>query len=110
METLKRKKMYEKQRDQVAGQQFNIDQTAFAIDSIKDTQTTVAAMKAAGSQLKTEVSARFYSFSTTDSGRVLLTPQFPGRAPLTDEKNQHRRGGGPYLRHGRHDGGHGRDQ
>lgn len=41
METLKRKKMYEQQRDQMAGQQFNIEQTSFAIDSIKDTATTV---------------------------------------------------------------------
>lgn len=42
METLKRKKMYEGQRDQMAGQQFNIEQTGFAIDSIKDTATTVS--------------------------------------------------------------------
>lgn len=41
MESLKRKKMYEQQRDQMAGQQFNIEQTSFAIDSIKDTATTV---------------------------------------------------------------------
>lgn len=43
MECLKRKKMYEQQRDQMAGQQFNIEQTTFAIDSIKDTATTVGA-------------------------------------------------------------------
>ncbi|CAM9548266.1 unnamed protein product [Choristocarpus tenellus] len=55
LETLKRKKMYEQQRDQMAGQQFNIEQTSFAIDSIKDTATTVSAMKAAGKSLKTEV-------------------------------------------------------
>ncbi len=42
------------QRDQLAGQQFNIEQTSFTIDSIKDTQTTVAAMKAANTQFKTE--------------------------------------------------------
>ena len=54
METLKRKKMYEQQRDQMAGQAFNIEQTSFAIDSIKDTQTTVAAMKAAATTLKAE--------------------------------------------------------
>ncbi|CAN0014268.1 unnamed protein product [Discosporangium mesarthrocarpum] len=55
LETLKRKKMYEQQRDQMAAQQFNIEQTSFAIDSVKDTQTTVAAMKSAGKTLKTEV-------------------------------------------------------
>jgi charged multivesicular body protein 5 len=54
LETLKRKKMYEQQRDMVAGQQFNVDQTSFAIDSIKDTQTIVAAMKTASVQLKAE--------------------------------------------------------
>ena len=31
MEVLKRKRMYENQRDQLAGQQFNIDQAAFGI-------------------------------------------------------------------------------
>jgi hypothetical protein len=40
MDTLKRKKMYESQRDQLAGQQFNIEQTSFTIDSIKDTQVS----------------------------------------------------------------------
>lgn len=54
METLKRKKMYEQQRDQMTAQSFNIDQTSFAIESIKDTQTTVAAMKAATVTLKNE--------------------------------------------------------
>jgi len=44
--------MYETQRDQLAGQQFNIEQASFAIDSAKDTVTTVAAMKAANTQLK----------------------------------------------------------
>ena len=52
METMKRKKAYEQQRDQMAGQQFNIDSTAFAIDSVKDAQTTVAAMKGAAKTLK----------------------------------------------------------
>jgi len=37
--------MYEQQRDQLMGQQFNIDQTSFMIDSIQDTQTSVQAMK-----------------------------------------------------------------
>jgi charged multivesicular body protein 5 len=46
--------MYEKQRDQLAGQAFNVEQTSFAIDSVKDTQTTIAAMKAASVTLKSE--------------------------------------------------------
>lgn len=54
MDTLKRKKMYEQQRDQLAGQMFNIDQTSFAIETIKTTQITVSAMKEANKQLKIE--------------------------------------------------------
>jgi charged multivesicular body protein 5 len=52
MDVLKRKKMYESQRDQLAGQQFNIDQAAFGIESAKSTVSTVAAMKAANVELK----------------------------------------------------------
>lgn len=54
MDVLKRKKMYEQQRDQMAGQAFNIESTNFALESIKDTQTTVAAMKAGAKALKAE--------------------------------------------------------
>jgi charged multivesicular body protein 5 len=46
--------MYENQRDQLGNQQFNLDQTSFALDSIKDAQTTVAAMQAASKTLKKE--------------------------------------------------------
>jgi charged multivesicular body protein 5 len=52
MEVLKRKKMYEQQRDMVAGQQFNIDQASFGIESAKANVQTVAAMKSANTQLK----------------------------------------------------------
>jgi charged multivesicular body protein 5 len=52
MEVLKRKRMYEGQRDMVAGQQFNIDQASFGIESAKANVQTVAAMKSAGAQLK----------------------------------------------------------
>ena len=34
--------MYEQQRDQMAGQAFNIESTVFALDSIKDTQISVS--------------------------------------------------------------------
>jgi charged multivesicular body protein 5 len=54
IETLRRKRMYESQRDQMAGQAFNIEQTSFAIETVKDTQTTIFAMKAAQEQLRTE--------------------------------------------------------
>lgn len=46
--------MYEQQRDQLANQQFNIDQTSFALNTIKDTQVTIAAMSAAAKTLKSE--------------------------------------------------------
>lgn len=52
MEVLKRKRMYEQQRDNVAGQQFNIDQASFGIESAKANVQTVAAMKAANAELK----------------------------------------------------------
>lgn len=52
LEVLKRKRMYEQQRDAVAGQQFNIDQTSFQLESAKASISTVAAMKAANTELK----------------------------------------------------------
>eukprot|EP00567_Pseudictyota_dubia_P000190 CAMPEP_0197465090 /NCGR_PEP_ID=MMETSP1175-20131217/64359_1 /TAXON_ID=1003142 /ORGANISM="Triceratium dubium, Strain CCMP147" /LENGTH=224 /DNA_ID=CAMNT_0043001095 /DNA_START=548 /DNA_END=1222 /DNA_ORIENTATION=- len=52
MEVLKRKRMYEQQRDHMAGQQFNVDQAAFGIESAKATVSTVAAMKTANTELK----------------------------------------------------------
>lgn len=55
MEVLKRKRMYETQRDQLAGQQFNIDQAAFGIESAKASVSTVAAMKAANTELKATI-------------------------------------------------------
>lgn len=45
MRVLKQKRMYENQRDQLMQQSFNIEQQNFAIQSIKDTKTTVDAMK-----------------------------------------------------------------
>jgi charged multivesicular body protein 5 len=55
MDVLKRKRMYETQRDQLMGQQFNIDQAAFGIDSAKASVATVAAMKAANTELKATI-------------------------------------------------------
>lgn len=55
MEVLKRKRMYETQRDQLAGQQFNIDQASFGIESAKASVSTVAAMKAANTELKSVI-------------------------------------------------------
>jgi charged multivesicular body protein 5 len=55
MATLKRKKMYEQQRDSMAAQSFNIEQTTMAMDTAKDQIEVVAAMKGAAAALKTEV-------------------------------------------------------
>ena len=52
MEVLKRKKMYENQRDMVAGQQFNIDQASFGIESATANVQTIAAMKGATNELQ----------------------------------------------------------
>ena len=52
MEVLKRKRMYEQQRDQVSAQAFNIDQTNFSLESAKASVETVAAMKGAHQSLK----------------------------------------------------------
>ena len=52
MDVLKRKRMYENQRDQIMAQQFNMDQAAFGIESAKATVESVAAMKAANVELK----------------------------------------------------------
>ncbi|MCP9264804.1 Charged multivesicular body protein 5 [Dirofilaria immitis] len=42
---LKQKRMYENQRDQLSQQSFNMEQSNFTIQGMKDTQTTVMAMK-----------------------------------------------------------------
>ena len=52
LEVLKRKRMYEQQRDQAQAQMFNIDQTSFTLESAKASVQTVAAMKQANQQLK----------------------------------------------------------
>jgi len=54
LRVLKQKKIYEKQRDVLYTQQFNIDQTKFAQENLQDTVTTVAAMKQANTELKTQ--------------------------------------------------------
>eukprot|EP00884_Botryococcus_braunii_P019896 jgi/Botrbrau1/6590/Bobra.0189s0017.1 len=49
---LKQKRLLEGQRDQLFNQQFNMEQTSFALESIKDSAQTVKAMKQAGQELK----------------------------------------------------------
>ncbi|OWF41118.1 charged multivesicular body protein 5-like isoform X2 [Mizuhopecten yessoensis] len=54
MRVLKQKKTYENQRDNLMQQGFNIEQQSYAIQSLKDTKTTVDAMKIGVKQFKKE--------------------------------------------------------
>lgn len=54
LDVLRRKKMYEQQRDQAVGQQFNVDSLAFAQEQVEVTMTSVAAMKAGHQDLKAQ--------------------------------------------------------
>ena len=49
---LQQKKMYENQRGMMMQQSFNMEQTNFATESVKDTLVTVGAMKAATKEMK----------------------------------------------------------
>uniref|UniRef100_A0A6T7UQX8 Charged multivesicular body protein 5 n=1 Tax=Pyramimonas obovata TaxID=1411642 RepID=A0A6T7UQX8_9CHLO len=52
LRVLRQKKMYEGQRGQLYDQQFNIEQVAFAQESMKDTADQVKAMRGATAHLK----------------------------------------------------------
>lgn len=52
LRVLKQKKMYEGQREQLTNQSFNMEQTNFSIQSLKDTKTTVDAMKVGVKEFK----------------------------------------------------------
>jgi len=49
---LKQKKLYEGQRDQLTQQSFNMDQANFVTENLKNTITTVGAMKMANKEMK----------------------------------------------------------
>jgi len=54
MRVLKQRKMYESQRDNLAQQSFNMEQSNMALTTLKDTKTTVDAMKMGLTQMKKE--------------------------------------------------------
>eukprot|EP01061_Rhynchopus_euleeides_P030575 TRINITY_DN50778_c0_g1_i1.p2 TRINITY_DN50778_c0_g1~~TRINITY_DN50778_c0_g1_i1.p2 ORF type:complete len:217 (+),score=102.35 TRINITY_DN50778_c0_g1_i1:217-867(+) len=54
MQVLKQKRMYEGQRDQIENQRFNMDEMAFAMETVRDTHEQVQCLKATATQLKTE--------------------------------------------------------
>jgi len=49
---LKQKKMYESQKEKTMAQQFNVEQIMFAQEGLKETASTVTAMKGANKELK----------------------------------------------------------
>ena len=63
---LKQKKMLEGQRDQLYNQQFNMEQTSFALESMKDSVNQVKAMKAANTELKKAFKAKELNISSID--------------------------------------------
>ncbi|XP_046848410.1 charged multivesicular body protein 5-like [Xenia sp. Carnegie-2017] len=54
MKVLKQKKMYESQLENLRQQSFNMEQTNFATQTLKDTKTTVDAMKTGLKEMKKE--------------------------------------------------------
>lgn len=52
LRVLKQKRMYEGQRDQLMQQSFNMEQANYTIQTLKDTKTTVDAMKVAAKDMK----------------------------------------------------------
>ena len=52
LQVLRRRKMYDQQIGHVMNQQFNVDQVAFAQESMADTINTMSAMKEANIQQK----------------------------------------------------------
>ncbi len=51
---LKQKKQYESQSDNLRNQSFNMEQTNYATQSLKDTKSTVTAMKTSVKEMKKE--------------------------------------------------------
>ena len=51
-QTLRRKRMLEQQRDQLYNQKWNVDQAAFAIESVRENAQVVQGMKQANAALK----------------------------------------------------------
>lgn len=53
LQVLKQKRLYESQRGTLYNQQFNMEQTRFTMDSVKDTVQTVQALTSASKEMKT---------------------------------------------------------
>lgn len=67
LRVLQQKKLYERQRDSLYDQQFNLDQISFTTQNMKDTTTTVQAMKAATKELKTAFKSKDLDIDAIES-------------------------------------------
>lgn len=65
-QVLKQKRLYEGQRDQLYGQQFNMDQTTFVMESAKDTVNTVQALKSASKEMRTAFKSKELNIDSID--------------------------------------------
>lgn len=54
LRVLKQRKQYESQAENLRNQSFNMEQASYAVQSLKDTQSTVVAMKTGMKQMKKE--------------------------------------------------------
>lgn len=66
LRVLKQKKLYEGQRDQLYSQQFNLDQTSFAVASMEDTKLQVKAMTLAAKDLKQQFKSKELNINSID--------------------------------------------
>lgn len=66
LSVLKQKRLYEGQRDQLYGQQFNMDQTTFVMESAKDTVNTVQALKSASKEMRTAFKSKELNIDSID--------------------------------------------
>ena len=77
--------MYEKQRDQLYGQQLNIDQAKFATDSVKDNIQLVKAMKETQKGLKKDMKQlnidEVEDLHDGPSNHSLTSPHCPSTSP-----------------------------
>ena len=71
LRVLKQKKQYESQSENLRNQAFNMEQTNYATQSLKDTKTTVNAMKLGVKEMKKE-----FKNVNIDQIEVLNLPQF----------------------------------
>ena len=63
LQVLKKKKMYEGQLEGLRNQSFNMEQANFGLQQLKDTKTTVDAMKMGVKEMKKE-------YKKVDTGKI----------------------------------------